>query len=33
MKIAVGSDEKSYLTDIVVKELRERGHDVTLYGP
>jgi ribose 5-phosphate isomerase B len=33
MKIAVGSDEKSYLTDVVVKELRERGHDVTLHGP
>jgi ribose 5-phosphate isomerase B len=33
MKIAVGSDEKSYLTDVVVKELRERGHEVTLHGP
>lgn len=33
MKIAVGSDEKSYLTDVVVQELGERGHGVTLYGP
>ena len=33
MKIAVGSDETSYLTDVVVKELRERGHEVTLHGP
>ncbi len=33
MKIAVGSDEKSHLTDVVVRELQERGHEVTLHGP
>jgi ribose 5-phosphate isomerase B len=33
MKIAVGSDEKSYLTDAIVEELRERGHELTLHGP
>jgi ribose 5-phosphate isomerase B len=33
MKIAVGSDEKSTLTDAVVRNLRERGHDLTLIGP
>lgn len=33
MKIAVGSDEKTHLTDTVVKELRERGHEVKLHGP
>jgi ribose 5-phosphate isomerase B len=33
MKIAVGSDEKSCLTDVVVAELSKRGHDVTLHGP
>ena len=33
MRIAVGSDEATYLTDIVVKELREKGHEVELHGP
>jgi ribose 5-phosphate isomerase B len=33
MKIAVGSDEKSCVTDSVVKELHERGHELALYGP
>lgn len=33
MKLAVGSDEKTYLTDVVVSELRERGHEVLLFGP
>lgn len=33
MKIAVGSDEKSHLTDLVVSELQKRGHELTLYGP
>ena len=33
MKIAVGSDEKNYVTDVIVQELGERGHDVTLHGP
>ena len=33
MKIAVGSDEMSYLTDAVVAELHERGHEVILHGP
>lgn len=32
MKIAVGSDERSHLTDAVVEILRERGHQVTLFG-
>ena len=33
MKLAVGSDERSHLTDFVVEELRRRGHDVELFGP
>jgi ribose 5-phosphate isomerase B len=33
LKIAVGSDEKTGLTDFVVEELEKRGHDVTLFGP
>jgi ribose 5-phosphate isomerase B len=33
LKIAVGSDEKTVLTDFVVEELKRRGHAVTLSGP
>ena len=33
MKIAVGSDERTHLTDQVVANLQQRGHDLALYGP
>src|SRR5437867_12256001 len=33
MKLAVGSDEKTNLTDKVVDELKQRGHDIELFGP
>lgn len=33
MKLAVGSDERTHLTDAVVAELQERGHEVVLFGP
>ncbi len=33
MKLAIGSDEKTVLTDFVVEELKRRGHAVTLFGP
>jgi len=33
MKIAVASDEKTQLTDFVVEQLQQRGHEVVLYGP
>ena len=33
MKLAVGSDEKTFLTDFVVEELRKRGHKVHVFGP
>lgn len=32
MRIAVGSDEKTSLTDHVVEELEDRGHEVALIG-
>ncbi len=33
MKLAVGSDERTHLTDVVVAEIEKRGHAVTLFGP
>ena len=33
MKIALGSDEKTRLTDFLADELERRGHDVSLIGP
>lgn len=33
MKVVVGSDERTALTDAVVDELRARGHDIDLVGP
>lgn len=33
MKIAVGSDERTHLTDFVIKELQDRGVHVELHGP
>jgi ribose 5-phosphate isomerase B len=33
MKLAVGSDERTHLTDSVVEELKKRGHQVELFGP
>ena len=33
LKLAVGSDEKTVLTDFVVEELKKRGHTITLSGP
>ncbi len=33
MRIVVGSDERTALTDRVVADLREQGHDVDLIGP
>ncbi len=33
MKLAVGSDERTHLTDTVIKELTTRGHTVELFGP
>ncbi len=33
MKLAVGSDERSHLTDAVLADLRQRGHTLILFGP
>lgn len=33
MKVALGSDDKTPLTEAVAADLAERGHDVTLVGP
>ncbi|MFC1965360.1 RpiB/LacA/LacB family sugar-phosphate isomerase [Chloroflexota bacterium] len=33
MRIAVGSDEKTRLTDSVIEELKKRGHEIELFGP
>ena len=33
MKLAVGSDESTHLTDAVIGMLREMGHEITLFGP
>ena len=33
MKIVLGSDERTHVTDFVIDELRRRGHDVELVGP
>lgn len=33
MKVAVGSDERTHVTDAVVDHLREVGVDVELHGP
>jgi ribose 5-phosphate isomerase B len=33
MRVALGSDEQTALTDAVRDDLRARGHDVTLVGP
>ncbi len=32
MKIAVGSDERTHLTDSVIANLAERGHEAVLFG-
>ena len=33
MRIAIGSDEKSELTDALVAELEKRDHEVVAFGP
>lgn len=33
MNLAVGSDEKTHLTQAVIEDLERRGHRVSLYGP
>jgi ribose 5-phosphate isomerase B len=32
MKLAIGADERTHLTDDAVREVENRGHDVILFG-
>jgi ribose 5-phosphate isomerase B len=33
MKLAIGSDERTHMTDAVIDELNNRGYQVELFGP
>ncbi|HUG00761.1 MAG TPA: RpiB/LacA/LacB family sugar-phosphate isomerase [Longimicrobiales bacterium] len=33
MRIAVSTDERTRLVEVILEELRERGHEVTYFGP
>ena len=33
MKLIVGSDERTHMTDTLVEELHKRGHELELIGP
>ena len=33
MKIGIASDQRTHLTDAVIEEVRERGHELQLFGP
>lgn len=33
MKIAIGSDERTHLTDSVIETVKAQGHEVLLFGP
>lgn len=33
MRLAVGSDERTYVTDALVADLQRRGHQLVLIGP
>lgn len=33
MKISLGADERQHIVDVTLDYLKERGHDVTWYGP
>jgi len=33
LRIAIGSDEKTHLTDFVVQEVKKRGYEIDLFGP
>ena len=33
MKLAIGSDERTHLTDVVIEEVKSRGFEVELFGP
>ena len=33
MKIAIGSDERTHSTDVLLEDLRQRGHEPIPFGP
>jgi ribose 5-phosphate isomerase B len=33
MRLAIGSDERSHTTDIVISRLKDAGYELTLFGP
>ncbi len=33
MKIAVSTDERTHLVDVMLEELKKRGHEVVYFGP
>jgi ribose 5-phosphate isomerase B len=33
MRIAIGSDERTHLTDFVIEELKKKGIELEVYGP
>lgn len=33
MKLAVSTDERTHLVEILLEELKKRGHEVTYFGP
>jgi ribose 5-phosphate isomerase B len=33
MQLAIGSDERNHVTDLVVRRLQEDGHSLILFGP
>ncbi len=33
MRLAIGSDERTNLTDAVIAEVTKRGHEILLFGP
>ena len=33
MKIAVSTDERTHLVDVILAELKKRGHEVVYFGP
>ncbi len=33
MKLAIGSDEQTHLTQCVIEALKEQGHDLLVFGP
>jgi len=33
MKLAIGSDERTHLTDVVIDKVKELGHEILLFGP